>query len=1002
MLRRFDPEGAERLFRRYLRTREPAALSGVFEAIAPELLRVARSLLDSPAQAEDAVQTTFLAVIQRPERFDVRQRLVPWLMGILANVVREARTDARRRPDPERLVAVTTAPTDPAAVAIAEERRRRVRGAMMELTPGHREILHLHFDLGLSVREISEHLRRRPSSVRGRIARAMDALRRVLPRGLPVLAAVDGAAAAAEGRVALAIARRVATQMAASPGAGVPTTTAAAAATPARRAPLGRRAIGGTAVGLATLAVWTIFAAFARNDSGARRPNHLATATPAASPLLSTPRGTPEPMPPAATRRPVPTDTGELLVRVRDAEGRPTPGIGVALATRPREQQPTDAAGEVVFASLSPGPVRVLVDRLPLAVDATVAAGSRTLARAEIGGPQVQISVRNPAGEPVPGARVLGVSVFDGLERPFGATDAHGRLDLARVTLGFDWIAEAPGWFSPRPGAARGLGRARHPVAIEVRPWSGRLHGHLRDARGEPVMHGLLALAATAGANDKNRTPLLVRAAADGRFATSCAPPGSAWFVAVDPTAPSRGIAFGRRALTPDATSSWQLRLAGATLAGRVTDTAGQPVPGASVTWEIAAPHPPELDRWLRRSSITGPDGRYQLDALPGGAGRARITRGAAAVATRIELGADATEWSPRIDLASTLRLRLVDAEGRPLPRCRLRIWRTPREPLSREVTDEAGRAEIVGLPDHALLITGYPARSGPHFLPPLVARVRPGPNEIELQLEEQAPNSCSVHFRALYPSGLPATAAELALQRVGHPAFWTLHQNAAYERQRSDLFQPGRYRLRLRAGPRHVPRFLGPRQLAPHEVWDLGDVVFPATGAVVLAVEAPAAGGEPVVEWCVERPDGRLWPLPGGAEPHHLLPGTHTVWMNGPTVLPQRLRVAVREGETARPGAVIQPASPTELVVRVPHAGPRTLHGDLTVRRSDGAIVLRRAFRADLSGAATELSLTQGLPPGVFECRIRADDAFERAGLVGEARVSVGPNLAPGLVVLH
>ncbi|MSR63077.1 MAG: hypothetical protein EXS08_11605 [Planctomycetes bacterium] len=59
------PTAADALFVRYRRTRDPECLAQVFDALAPRLLRLAIHLARDGA--EDRVQATFLAAIERAE-----------------------------------------------------------------------------------------------------------------------------------------------------------------------------------------------------------------------------------------------------------------------------------------------------------------------------------------------------------------------------------------------------------------------------------------------------------------------------------------------------------------------------------------------------------------------------------------------------------------------------------------------------------------------------------------------------------------------------------------------------------------------------------------------------------------------------------------------------------------------------------------------------------------------------------------------------------------------
>src|SRR5690242_12244531 len=84
----------EDLFRRFRDRGDVAALGEVFDATAPDLLRVARRVTRDRAEAEDALQSTFLAAIEGAKGFDPQRELRPWLVGIL---VRQAGLARRRR-----------------------------------------------------------------------------------------------------------------------------------------------------------------------------------------------------------------------------------------------------------------------------------------------------------------------------------------------------------------------------------------------------------------------------------------------------------------------------------------------------------------------------------------------------------------------------------------------------------------------------------------------------------------------------------------------------------------------------------------------------------------------------------------------------------------------------------------------------------------------------------------------------------------------------------------
>src|SRR5437870_2679958 len=110
----------ESLLRRFRDARDPAPLGALFDLTAPTLLRVALSIAPDAASAENALQETFLAVLESPERWDEARPVMPWLLGILHRQVGKIRRDGARTPDPLRL-APPLAGDDPSDVAASRE-----------------------------------------------------------------------------------------------------------------------------------------------------------------------------------------------------------------------------------------------------------------------------------------------------------------------------------------------------------------------------------------------------------------------------------------------------------------------------------------------------------------------------------------------------------------------------------------------------------------------------------------------------------------------------------------------------------------------------------------------------------------------------------------------------------------------------------------------------------------------------------------------------------------
>src|SRR5690606_28867338 len=77
------------LFTRYQQDGDVESLAALFDLTAPEVYRVARYLSRDQDEAEDLLQATFLVVIEQAAGFRQGARVMPWLLGILANKARQ-------------------------------------------------------------------------------------------------------------------------------------------------------------------------------------------------------------------------------------------------------------------------------------------------------------------------------------------------------------------------------------------------------------------------------------------------------------------------------------------------------------------------------------------------------------------------------------------------------------------------------------------------------------------------------------------------------------------------------------------------------------------------------------------------------------------------------------------------------------------------------------------------------------------------------------------------
>jgi RNA polymerase sigma factor (sigma-70 family) len=190
------------LLERFVSQREEAAFALLVRRHGPLVLGLCRRLLGNAADAHDAFQATFLVLVRKAHALDKRGSLAGWLYAVAYRVAVRARARAARRRDCERqacrMRARNTAgePADPdLGPVLAEELNR--------LPEKYRSPVVLCYLEGKTHAEAARQLRWPLGTVRGRVARARDLLRRRLARrglalstGLLAALSPGGAAAA--------------------------------------------------------------------------------------------------------------------------------------------------------------------------------------------------------------------------------------------------------------------------------------------------------------------------------------------------------------------------------------------------------------------------------------------------------------------------------------------------------------------------------------------------------------------------------------------------------------------------------------------------------------------------------------------------------------------------------------------------------------------------------------------------------------------------------------
>lgn len=166
---------------------DSAAFEAVYEAHATMVYNLTYRMCGDAERARDWSQEVFLRVHKSLARFRGRSSLKTWIYRICLNHCRSRL--ARRRIQTESLTGplgiddeIVDPRRSPEARAVASDAGRQVAQALAQVDRVFREAVILRDIEGLTYDEIAKVLRVRPGTVRSRIARGREQLRRALSR----------------------------------------------------------------------------------------------------------------------------------------------------------------------------------------------------------------------------------------------------------------------------------------------------------------------------------------------------------------------------------------------------------------------------------------------------------------------------------------------------------------------------------------------------------------------------------------------------------------------------------------------------------------------------------------------------------------------------------------------------------------------------------------------------------------------------------------------------
>jgi RNA polymerase sigma-70 factor (ECF subfamily) len=158
--------------------------------------RLAASILDDKAEADDAAQETFLAACRAGEGFRGQANPKTWLTAIAVNIcrgrLRKRRMRARLQSALEALHLSARSHLSPEKAALQNEADRRVWQAVADLDEKHRLVVVLRYVNELSAEEIAQALGMNEGTVYSRLHYARQKLRLKLDDSKPYAEETDG------------------------------------------------------------------------------------------------------------------------------------------------------------------------------------------------------------------------------------------------------------------------------------------------------------------------------------------------------------------------------------------------------------------------------------------------------------------------------------------------------------------------------------------------------------------------------------------------------------------------------------------------------------------------------------------------------------------------------------------------------------------------------------------------------------------------------------------
>lgn len=166
---------------------DPVASRTLAKRLVGRVHRVSKSILRSPADADDATQQSLIEILSSAKSYRGDSSLERWSDRIVVRTsLRFARSRQKIGAREEDDTALETAPVEADDTSLSDDAPRHVKAYLEQLPDAQRDALVMRHVLGYSIPEIAEMTEVSPNTVKDRLLRGSREMRKLIRRDVAI------------------------------------------------------------------------------------------------------------------------------------------------------------------------------------------------------------------------------------------------------------------------------------------------------------------------------------------------------------------------------------------------------------------------------------------------------------------------------------------------------------------------------------------------------------------------------------------------------------------------------------------------------------------------------------------------------------------------------------------------------------------------------------------------------------------------------------------------